>query len=161
MLIGVAVLFAVVFIVAAILGGGGGDGGGVEPAAPPVGGAGQAPARSTTDLGYPAFATKNTTRIGGAGPPANAAAAALAVFPGTDGAQRPAAVTLVDEDDPAAAIAAAVLMAAPVRAPILISGNERMPEESVEALRALEPRGSTATRAPPRWRSAGRGHPSA
>ena len=33
-------------------------------------------------------------------------------------------MTLVDEADPAAAIAAAVLMAAPVRAPILISGED-------------------------------------
>jgi hypothetical protein len=152
-LIGVAVLFAVAFIVAAIVGGGGGGGGGggqgnAEPAAPPVaGGKGEAPReQSTTDLGYPGFATKNTTRVGGAGPAANAAGAALAVFPATDDAQRPAAVTLVDEAEWAGAIAAAVLMAAPVRAPLLVSGTEQMPEESLEALRALDPTGSDATR---------------
>jgi Cell wall binding domain 2 (CWB2) len=148
-LVGGAILFAVVFIVAAILGSGGGDS--IDSAAPPVGGSdltkesGAPPQQSTTELGYPAFATKNTTRVGGDGAAANAAGAALAVFPATDESQRPAAVTLVDEASPAAAIAAAVLMAEPVRAPILISGEDEIPEESVEALRAFDPQGSAST----------------
>ncbi len=149
-LVGGTVVVAIVFIVAAILGGGGDSG--VDSAAPPVGGGettsgGDAPAaeRSTTELGYPAFATKNTTRIGGGDPATNAAATALAVFPSTAESQRPAAVTIVDESWPEA-IASAVLMAAPVRAPVLFSGAEEMPEESVEALRALDPRGSRITR---------------
>lgn len=149
-LVGGAILFAAVFIVAAILGSGDGDS--VDSAAPPVGGSQQAqesetPAeQSTTDLGYPAFATKNTTRVGGDSAAANAAGAALAVFPATDESQRPAAVTLVDEGSPAAALAAAVLMAEPVRAPILISGEDEIPAESVEALRAFDPQGSPITR---------------
>ena len=67
------------------------------------------------ELGYPAFATNNTTRVGGADPAANAAGVALAAFPSTDagpaarrgdvGRRRRLA---------AAAIAASVLMAAPV-----------------------------------------------
>ena len=148
-LIGGAIVLAVVFILAAILGGGGGNS--VDRAAPPVSGGPQEPKpeahpqQSTTEIGYPAFATKNTTRVGGADPAANAAGVALAVFPSTNDAQRPAAVTLVDEDDWAGAIAASVLMAAPLRAPILISGRQAMPEESVEALGALDPQGSSAS----------------
>jgi hypothetical protein len=150
-LIGVAVLFAIAFILAAILGSPGEGGNSIQQAAPPAGGppheAEQAPAteQATTELGYPAFATKNTSRVGGADPAANAAGVALAVFPSTVESQRPAAVTLVDEGEWAGAIAAAVLMAEPLRAPILISNPEEMPEESVEALRALDPGGSSAS----------------
>ena len=154
-LIGGAVVVAVVFIVAAIVGGGHGDNA-VPGAAPKVGGgeaekggSSEAPAAatSTSELGYPAFATKNTTRVGGSGPAANAAGAALAVFPSTDEGQRPAAVTLVDEADWAGGIAAAVLMAPPLRAPILISSEGGLPDVSAEALSALDPQGSAATHA--------------
>jgi hypothetical protein len=151
-LVGGAILLAVVFIVAAILGGGGAGKNGVGGAAPPVSGGNPprgrnaAPAgQSTTQLGYPAFATKNTTRVGGADPAANAAGVALAVFPSTDAGQRPDAVTLVAEADPAGAIAASVLMAPPVRAPILFSSPAGLPEVSGEALGALDPQGSKAT----------------
>src|SRR5829696_6054016 len=41
-------------------------------------------------LGFPAFATKNTTRISGADPAANAAAVALATYPSTGGLEGPA-----------------------------------------------------------------------
>ena len=54
-------------------------------------------------------------------------------------------MTLVDEASPEAAIAAAVLMAAPVRAPVLISGEDGMPAVSAEALAALDPGGSGST----------------
>ncbi len=144
-MIGGVVVLAAVFIAAAILGSGGDS---ANRAAPQVSGApgeARATGQSTTELGYPAFATKNTTRVGGADAAANAAGVALAVFPSTDDADRPAAVTLVDEDEWAGAIAAAVLMAEPLRAPILVSGRDAMPVESVEALRALDPRGSSAT----------------
>jgi hypothetical protein len=151
-LVGGAILLAVVFIVAAILGGGGTGRNGVGGAAPPVSGTSPAqggkaaPAgQSTTQLGYPAFATKNTTRVGGADPAANAAGVALAVFPSTGAGQRPGAVTLVAEADPAGAIAASVLMAAPVRAPILFSNPAGLPGVSGEALGALDPQGSKAT----------------
>jgi len=152
-LIGGAVLFAAVFLVAAIVGGGN-DRGSVDGAAPLVGGdetaavperGAPAPERSTDELGYPAFATKNTTRVGGEDAAANAAGVALAVFPATDDAQRPAAVTVVDEANPETAIAAAVLMSSPVRAPILISGEDGMPAVSAEALAALDPTGGAST----------------
>ena len=103
-------------------GSGGGKGDTERPAPRPVGARGRQrrrrrpAAQSAEQLGYPAFATGNTTRVGGADPPPTPPAVALAVFPSTDAAQRPAAVTLVDEDDWAGAIAASVLMAAPVRA---------------------------------------------
>jgi hypothetical protein len=145
------VVLAVVFIVAAIVfGTGGGDSGGSEAPAPTSAPAGEKPAEGTPDqtaeaLGYPGFATNNTTRIGGSDPTANAAGAALAAFPSTTPDQRPAAVTVVGEEDWAGAIAAAVLMAPPVRAPILFSGPDEMPEVSEEALTALDPQGSADT----------------
>ncbi len=151
-LIAGAIVVAAVFIIAAIIGGGNG-GRNLPGAAPEVGGgsatsdgaSAPAAAADTSELGYPAFATKNTTRIGGSDPPANAAGAALAVFPSTDDGQRPAAVTLVDESDWAGGIAAAVLMAAPVRAPILLTSGDDLPDATSEALAALDPQGSAAT----------------
>lgn len=146
------VVVAIVFIVAAVLGGSGGGKEGPESAAPapaPTATSADEPAEGASSagaeqLGYPSFATANTTRVGGADPATNAAGVALAAFPSTTPAQRPAAVTLVDEADPAAAIAAAVLMAAPVRAPLLISGEE-LPDPSAEAFAALDPQGSKET----------------
>jgi hypothetical protein len=144
------VVLALVFIVAAIVWGGGGEDGSEAPAPAPTPTAGEprsedSPAQSAESLGYPSFATNNTTRIGGSDPAANAAGAALAAFPSTTESQRPAAVTVVGEEDWAGAIAAAVLMAEPVRAPILFSGTDEVPEVTGEALDALDPQGSAAT----------------
>jgi hypothetical protein len=96
-------------------------------------------------LAFPAFATSNTTRIGGPDPVANAAGIALAVFPSTTAAQQPAAITVVGEEDWAGAIAASALMAPPVRAPILFSAPDELPEDSEEALGALAPQGAKET----------------
>ena len=146
------VALAVLFIVAAVVGGtGGGDGDDGEAAAPPPVAAppreaeGSGGGEAAPELGFPAFATGNTTRVGGSGPAANAAAVALAVFPSTTPAQRPRAVTLVGEDDWAGAVAAAVLMAAPVRAPLLYSAEGELPEPTAEALAALQPHGGNDT----------------
>ena len=146
------VVVAVAFIVAAVIGGSGGakDESAAGPAPAPVptttGEAPQGPStQSAEELGYPSFATGNTTRVGGSDPAANAAAVALAVFPSTTAAQQPAAVTLVGEDDWAGAVAASVLMAAPVRAPILISAADELPDPTAEALDALDPQGDKAT----------------
>jgi hypothetical protein len=156
-LIGGTVLVAIVFIVAAIVGGGGGGGGTPQPDGPapaPTGGetttaaepAEEEPAReAAAALGYPAFATANTTRIGGSDPASNAAAAALAVFPSTTPSQQPAAVSVVDEGDWEAAIAAAVLMAEPVRAPVLFAESDGIPDPTAEALDALAPDGDDVT----------------
>lgn len=150
----VAGLFAlaVVFIVAAILGGGGGGGGGGEgPETPaPVS---EAPSTSTDEpaaqaadeLGYPAFATANTTRVGGADAASNAAGVALASFPSIKPSQQPPAVTLVDPADWRSAIAASVLMAAPVGAPVLVSEADGVPGPTEQALTSLDPQGGKAT----------------
>jgi hypothetical protein len=143
------VVLALVFIAAAVVWGtsGGEEGGSEAPAPAPApankGGEETSSSSQTTEaLGYPGFATNNTTRIGGSDPASNAAGAALAVFPSTTPDQRPDAVTLVGEEDWAGAIAAAVLMAPPVRAPILFSTPGEVPEVTDEALDALDPQGS-------------------
>jgi hypothetical protein len=139
---------AVVFIVAAIVGGSGGGESTETPA--PVGAmpgtAADPPATETPEeLGYPAFATANTTRVGGSDPASSAAGVALATYPSTDESQRPAAVTMIDADDWRTAIAASVLMAAPIEAPVLVSEPDEMPNATEEALSALDPQGSRAT----------------
>jgi hypothetical protein len=145
------VVVAVVFLVAAVLGGGNSN---VDPGKPaPV----SAPspkaseekptptAEAAEELGYPSFATNNTTRVGGSDPASTAAGVALAVFPSATVAQRPAAVTIVDEDEWQGAIAAAVLMAAPVGAPLLVSSGGDLPDPTSQALEALDPRGGKDT----------------
>ncbi len=152
-LLAALVVIAVVFIVAAILGGTGGSnegsgGGAPTPAgAPPGGGeeAGEGTAEAPAQLGFPGFATNNTTRIGGADAASIAAAAAFAAFPSTTPAQRPAAVTLVGEEDWAGAVAGAVLMAEPVRAPLLVTEAGGIPDATAEALAALDPAGDRDT----------------
>jgi len=103
------------------------------------------PDLETEDLGFPAFATKNTTRVAGPDPIANAAAVALAVFPSTGGVEGPDAISIVDAADWHAGLAAASLVADPVRAPILLSDGGEMPDLSAGALRALDPDGSADT----------------
>ncbi len=144
------VVVAIVFIAAAVIGGSGGgsdtDSTAPAPVATPVAdGDATAPVASAEQLGYPSFATGNTTRVGGADAASNAAGVALAVFPSTTPAQQPAAVTLAGEDDWAGAIAAAVLMSAPVRAPLLISSSDGLPDPTAAALAALAPQGNGAT----------------
>jgi hypothetical protein len=97
------------------------------------------------ELGFSAFATKNTTRVAGADPIADAAGTALAVFPSTGGLEGPPAVSLVDAEDWASAIAASALVAGPVGAPVLMTDGGEMPDVTASALRALAPRGSAAT----------------
>ncbi len=97
------------------------------------------------DLGFPAFATKNTTRVAGVDPIADAAGVALAVFPSTGNVNGPDAVTLVDSSDWATGIAAASLVAMPVGAPILLTDGGSIPGLTATALEALEPEGSAIT----------------
>lgn len=150
--VGGLVLIAVVFLVAAVLGGGGSN----EPAEKPAPAPGQASpeeagekqtptAEAAEELGYPAFATNNTTRVGGEDAATTAAGVALAVFPSAKVAQRPEAVTLVDEGDWRAAISAAMLMAPPVRAPLLLTNGDTIPDPTSQALEALDPQGGPAT----------------
>lgn len=145
------VVIAVVFLVAAVLGGGDSskDSGKPAPVATPPPKASeekQTPtAEAAEELGYPAFATNNTTRVGGSDPASTAAGVALAVFPSATVAQRPAAVTIVDEGEWQGAVAAAVLMAAPVGAPLLVSSEGNLPDPTSQALEALDPQGSKDT----------------
>jgi len=97
------------------------------------------------ELGFPGFATKNTTRIGGDDETADAAGAALATFPSVGGVDRPAAVTLVPSSDWAAGIAASVLVSDPIRAPLLLSDRDGVPDQTETALDALRPEGSPET----------------
>ena len=103
------------------------------------------PPEDAPELGFPAFATKNTTRVAGANPVADAAGVALATSPATGGVEGPPAVSLVTEDDWPAAIAASSLVAEPIGAPILLSEPEEVPELTLTALSALAPQGSPET----------------
>jgi hypothetical protein len=105
-----------------------------SPKAPPALGRSTGSAQAAQELGFPGFATKNTTRVGGANPVADAAAVARAVYPETP----PAAVTVVDVDDWRAAISAAQLMARPVQAPVLLTSGGKLPD----VLAALKPTGA-------------------
>ena len=131
-----------VLAAAALAAGCGGSDDDDRPAPGPVVGAKGEEPEAAADLGFPAFATKNTTRVGGADSIANAAAVARAVWPGSDRATRPKAVTLVDKDDWRAGVAAAALIAQPVSSPVLLSDGDELPPASREALEALAPTGS-------------------
>jgi len=99
-------------------------------------------AAAPAELGFPVFATKNTTRVGGADVVANAAGSALATFPAAERAQRPKAVTLVDRDDWQAAISAAQLLAEPIGAPVLFTDGDDLPGATQAALDRLLPTGA-------------------
>jgi ell wall binding domain 2 (CWB2) len=102
----------------------------------------QTPAPVNEGLGFPVLATKNTTRVSGADPVADAAGVALAVFPSAVAGTHPTAVAIAPTDDWQAAIASAVLMALPVHAPILLSGSGAFPAATANALGLLAPNGS-------------------
>jgi hypothetical protein len=96
----------------------------------------------TGQLGASGLATKNTTRLGGADPAADAAAVALATYPGLTPTSRPQAVVLVDDREWPAALAAAALASSPLRAPLLYSEGDSLPAISAAALAALKPTGA-------------------
>ena len=98
--------------------------------------------QSFENLGFPEFATKNTTRVAGANATRTAAAVVRAVFPHS--ARKPSAITLVDTSDWRVAVAAAALMAAPINAPALFSDGSDLPAASRRAIDALDPSGSNA-----------------
>ena len=94
------------------------------------------------NLGFPEFATKNTTRVASGNATQAAAAIVRGVFP--DPGRKPRAVTLVDTSDWRVAVAAAALMAAPIDAPMLYSDGDDLPDVSRQTLEALDPEGSKA-----------------
>ncbi|MFZ0041449.1 MAG: cell wall-binding repeat-containing protein [Solirubrobacteraceae bacterium] len=93
-------------------------------------------------LGFPALATKNTTRVSGADPTADAAGVALAVYPSAAPGTHPRTVTIAPTDDWQAAIASSVLMAPPIGAPVLLAGSSSLPAATADALSVLAPTGS-------------------
>ncbi len=97
-------------------------------------------------LGFPTTATKNTTRVPGADPVADAAGVAIAVYPSASSGTHPTAVTLAPTDDWQAAIASSVLMSSPIRAPILLSEATSLPSATKDALTALAPTGAGSIR---------------
>jgi hypothetical protein len=149
-LIAALLLVAILFLVPTLIAGGCEDdepatqSGGSEERKPVLGRRGD-DAKAPTDLGFPGFATKNTTRIGGADSAAVAAGAALATFPSQGGLEGPGAVTMVNASDWAPGVAASVLMAPPVGAPVLVSESDEVPELTSTALVALGPEGGPDT----------------
>jgi len=115
-----------------------GDEGGEAPQVSVDSGEDQAVAK----LGFPASATRNTIRVGGADATADAAGVASALFPATVQANRPTAVVLVDQNKPADAVSAAVLAGPPIGAPLLVSDGGDMPAATRETLDKLKPKGS-------------------
>ncbi|HET9120187.1 MAG TPA: cell wall-binding repeat-containing protein [Solirubrobacterales bacterium] len=93
-------------------------------------------------LGFPLVATRNTTRISGPDPTADAAAAALATHPPAPGVKPPQAAIVVPDDDWQAGIAASVLVGPPTRMPVLISGESSVPDATAQALTQLNPSGA-------------------
>src|SRR5581483_3119101 len=90
-------------------------------------------------LGFPSLATKNTTRVAGIDPIADAAGVALAVYPSTVSGTHPQTVTVAPTDDWQATLASAVLMSSPIKAPILLSDKSGLPTATRDALAALAP----------------------
>ncbi|HWX88081.1 MAG TPA: hypothetical protein VNX67_07900, partial [Solirubrobacteraceae bacterium] len=90
------------------------------------------------------LSTKNTTRLGGSDSLTDAAAVAVAVYPGLTRATRPRAVVMVDEHDWPAALAASTLSGSPLHAPLLYSDGQALPEASGVALSTMKPVGTGA-----------------
>lgn len=106
--------------------------GNLNPVAPvaPAGAAGQV--------------TKNTTRLGGTTPIADAAAVAGATHPGMVASQRPPAALLISSSNLPLALAASVLAGPPLHAPILYGKSSSLPLETEAALAAIRPTGAAA-----------------
>jgi hypothetical protein len=141
---GLAVLFLLALALAGCGGGGDDSSGGDRESRQPVLGAGgdEEQPEDAPALGFPVFATKNTTRVAGGDSVATAAGAARAVYPARTDESSPRAVVIVDQGDWRAAISAAQLMARPLRAPVLFSDGGELPAASAEALEELAPSGA-------------------
>jgi len=112
-----------------------------EGASPTVVVEGSGDADEAPKIAFPTFATRNTTRIGGADETADAAGVALASFPTGGGVEGPSAAVLAPADSWQQALAATPLVADPVGAPILFSEPDAVPAITQEALDGLQPRG--------------------
>jgi hypothetical protein len=131
---------AVLALASALALAGCGGGGKKDPAgkAPVIGQTGDEVPQQGPPLGYPVLASKNTTRVAGGDAIADAAGVALAAFPEA----KPQAVVLADVNDWRMGIAAAVLAGAPIRAPVLFAGGDKLPDATKAALDRLAPTGA-------------------
>lgn len=102
---------------------------------------GSGTSEETPKIAFPTFATRNTTRIGGADATADAAGVALASYPTAGGIPGPNAVVLVPADSWQVALAATPLAAEPIGAPILFSEADEVPAITEQALEGLKPKG--------------------
>jgi hypothetical protein len=135
--------FLLLVLIAGCGGGGDDQRGGGDDSQPVLGASGdEEQAEDAPSLGFPVFATKNTTRVAGADAIANAAGAARAVYPARTDESSPRAVVIVEQDDWRSAMSAAQLMARPLQAPILFSDGGELPAASEEALEELAPSGA-------------------
>ena len=96
-------------------------------------------------LGFPATATRNTTRIAGNDPVDISIAAAFVAYPTAGPGAPPAAVTIVDANDWQSGVAAASLSALPVGSPIILAPSGTLSSQGLDALAQLDPLGSPDT----------------
>jgi hypothetical protein len=92
-------------------------------------------------LGFPTTATRDTIRVPGNDPAADAAGVASALYPAATPNSRPPAVALVDSDQWQAGVAAGVLSGNPLRAPILLTSGDDLPAVTQATLDRLKPGG--------------------
>jgi hypothetical protein len=102
---------------------------------------GSGPVAAVSGHGARGLSTKNTTRLGGSGSAVDAAAVAVAVYPGLTLATRPQAVGLVDDADWPAALAASTLAGRPLHMPLLYSDRGILPQATTQALLTMKPTG--------------------
>lgn len=91
---------------------------------------------------FPLTATANTIRVAGRDAIEDAAGVASAVFPATSDSGRPDAVVLVDQGDWQAGVAASVLAAGEIGAPILLAEGDQLPAQTAGTLARLDPPGA-------------------
>lgn len=92
---------------------------------------------------FPNTATANTVRVAGRNTVEDAAGVASAVFPATDESTRPSAVTLLDQADWQAGVAASVLAyRGEIGAPILLTDGNDLPAPTAGTLSRLDPTGA-------------------
>lgn len=106
---------------------------------------GKVSGHSDGSLGYPAVATRNTTRISGSDPSAISIAAALAAYPTVGPGTPPAAVTVTSDNQWQAGVVAATLSAAPVNAPLILAPDGTLSEDGEAVISEFEPQGSPIT----------------
>jgi ell wall binding domain 2 (CWB2) len=102
--------------------------------------------QAASRLGFPVAATRDTTRVSGDDPVADAAGVAEALFPASSPDTRPASVALVDKNSWQAGIAAAVLAGDPLHAPLLLSDGGSLPGATSGTLGRLKPKGQALSK---------------